>query len=128
MKKPVKRSELQSDMRLEKAIERLGTRTPKCLHCPENDPRCLELHHIAGRKFDDEMVIECRNCHRKLTDLQKDHPEQVQSPPHPLERIGHFLLGIADLLKLLVGSLQKFGLELIELASNSSAQRSGGQS
>ena len=128
MKRPSKNPELQSDVRLEKVYERLGTRTPKCLHCLEDDPRCLELHHVAGRKFNDETVIECRNCHRKLSDLQKDHPDQVQTPPHPLECIGHFLLGVADLLKLLIGNLQKFGLELIALASNSPAQGSGGQS
>jgi hypothetical protein len=37
--------------------------------------RCLEVHHIAGRDFDnDATAILCRNCHRKLSDDLKDHP------------------------------------------------------
>jgi hypothetical protein len=45
----------------------------------------LERHHIAGRTFGDENVPVCRNCHRKLSDLQKDHPPHIGAPPDPLE-------------------------------------------
>jgi hypothetical protein len=47
-------------------LERLGTNEPGCVVCGEDDPSYLELHHIPGRKFGDELVIVCRNCHRKL--------------------------------------------------------------
>lgn len=127
MTKLSKNPEIQSDIRLERAYERLGTRTPQCLHCLETNPQCLELHHIAGRKFDHETVIVCRNCHRKLSDLQKGHPDRAQMPPHPLEQIGHFLLGVADLFKLLIKCLEQFGRELIDLAANLPAQSNGGQ-
>jgi hypothetical protein len=33
----------------------------------------LEDHHIAGRKYDDMTVVTCLNCHRELTNMQKDH-------------------------------------------------------
>jgi len=45
-----------------------------CPFCGEDDPRCAEDHHIAGRKYDDMTVRVCRNCHRKLSDMQRDHP------------------------------------------------------
>jgi hypothetical protein len=48
-------------------LERLGTNEPGCVVCGEDDPSYLELHHIPGRKFGDELVIVCRNCHRKLS-------------------------------------------------------------
>jgi hypothetical protein len=44
-----------------------------CVICCESDPRCLENHHIAGRKYDSLTVVVCLHCHCKLTDMQKDH-------------------------------------------------------
>jgi len=46
-----------------------------CIVCTEDDPRCLELHHVAGRAFADDCVIACCNCHSKLSDMQKDHSQ-----------------------------------------------------
>ena len=46
-----------------------------CIVCLEDDARCLELHHIAGRKFADDVVVVCCNCHGKLSDMQKDHEQ-----------------------------------------------------
>ena len=61
------------ERRRQRALERLGTDDPCCAICAENDWRCLELHHIAGQAFDDTTMIVCRNCHRKLSDMQKEH-------------------------------------------------------
>jgi hypothetical protein len=77
---------------------------------------CLELHHIAGRKFDDPLVIICRNCHRILSAHQKDHPQEIRGRKSLLESIGHFLLGLADLLALAVTKLREFGRQLIDEA------------
>jgi hypothetical protein len=44
-----------------------------CLVCTEADPRCLELHHIAGRAFANDCVTVCSNCHAKLSDMRKEH-------------------------------------------------------
>jgi hypothetical protein len=107
--------ERKREARRQKALERLGTDNPRC-SCGETDPHCLELHHIAGQAYGSETIIRCRNCHRKLSNLQKDHPGQQSGPPDLLERIGHFLLGIANLFELLIVKLREFGHALIDQA------------
>ena len=114
--------EIRHEIRRQRALDRLGTNTPRCTHCGECNPHCLEAHHIAGKAFDDETVIVCRNCHRKLSDEQKDHPGRASTPPDPLDRMGHFLLGLADLFRMLVGRLEEFGRDLIARAAKMAAQ------
>ncbi len=109
-------TERKHEIRRQRAMERLGSNSPKCAICGENEPHCLERHHVAGQAFADDTVILCRNCHRKTSDTQKDHPERSKRRPDPLERIGHFLLGIADLFELLIGKLREFGGALIAQA------------
>lgn len=108
--------ERRREARQQAALDRLGTNEPRCVHCGETDWRCLEAHHVAGRAYDDFTSIECRNCHRKLSDPQKDHPPKIGEPPSVPERAGHFLLGLADFLLLLVEHLRKLGGELIASA------------
>ena len=104
-----------ADIRMARATQRVGANA-KCSLCTEHDPRCLELHHIAGRKHHDDLVPVCRNCHRKLSDTQRDHSPPVDIS-NPLEVIGHYLLGLADLFAMLAKRMAEFGHELIELAT-----------
>ena len=104
--------ELKRERRRQRALERLGMNNPRCVVCGYDDPLALELHHIAGRAHGDELVPVCRNCHRPLSDMQKDHPAAVTTPPSDLECIGHFLLGLADLFELLVKHLREFATKL----------------
>ena len=106
--------ELAREKRKQSRLEKLGTQRPVCCQCGERDDRCLEAHHIAGRAYADDTVIVCRNCHRKLSDAQNDHPHPTASDPATLERIGHLLLGLADFFILLAQKLTDFGLWLIE--------------
>ena len=115
--------ELKREKRRQRALERLGTNTPRCAECGETNWRCLEVHHIAGRDFDaDVTAILCRNCHRKLSDDQKDHPPPASSHPSQFDRIGHFLLGLADLLTRLTEKWREFGRVLIEYAKTFAEQ------
>ena len=101
--------------RLEQQYLRLGTRNPVCVCCGVADPFCLELHHMAGQKQHDDVCIVCRNCHRKLTMQQQyDAPPSGSQSCGPLARIGHYLLGLAALLFLIVEALQEFGRQLLE--------------
>jgi hypothetical protein len=100
--------------RLEQQYRRLGRRDPSCLGCGESNPFCLELHHVAGRKHHEDVGIICRNCHRKLTDQQHDHiPPSASEGQGQDAAIGHYLLGLADVLFMIVNVLRKFGKKLI---------------
>jgi hypothetical protein len=102
------------DDRFEQQYRRLGTRTPVCICCGETDPFCLELHHLAGRQHHEDVVIVCRNCHRKLTNQQHDHTlPGVTGGAGSLADEGRYLLGLADLYARLVPTLRKFAEHLI---------------
>ena len=102
-----------AEARQRRAYERLGTDNPKCIYCPETNPVALELHHIAGRKFGNELVIVCRNHHRPLSDAGKDHPPKIVGCNDPHEYWAHLLLGIADLLALAIEFLRRIATDLL---------------
>ena len=109
--------ELAKETRKQRRCEALGTNHPRCGMCGEKDWRCIELHHIADYGRDDATVCICRNCHRKVSNDQKDHPVFDANADTMLDTIGHFLLGLADMLRLIVEKLYSFGLALIERAA-----------
>ena len=98
-------------------LERLGTDRPVCVACGEGDPRCLEAHHLAGRAFDSQTIPVCRNCHRKLSDDQKDHPRTSSASPGRLEKLAHFLLGLGDFLQLIAGHLKRLAADLLRTSA-----------
>lgn len=104
------------ETRKQRRLEILGTNNPVCVCCGENSWTTLELHHIAGQAYSDDLSIVCRNCHRKLSDDQKDHPKQISQNPTNFETIGHLLLGLADLFALIVEKLRECGQFLIQSA------------
>lgn len=109
--------ELARETRKQRRLEKLRSNSPMCGECGECDWRCLELHHVADFDCDDGTVIVCRNCHRKVSDDQKDHPAFDHASDPMLHAIGRFLLGLADLLRLAIEKLTAFGLALIERAA-----------
>jgi hypothetical protein len=113
--------ELKREARLQRMHERLGVDHPRCIECRLDDVRCLEAHHIAGRRFDGATVIVCRNHHRILSDDQKDHPQLIRDDPTLHERAGHFLKGLADLFTLLVAKMHEYGDVLIAFAKRGAA-------
>lgn len=106
---------LDHEDRLEQQYRRLSTREPSCVCCNESNPFCLELHHIAGRKYHEDLSIVCRNCHRKLTDQQLDHvPPDFTETSGDAATVGHYLLGLCDLLAMIIETLREFGKSLID--------------
>jgi len=112
-------AELRRETRRQKAFDRLGTDCPICICCGETDWRCMELHHLEGKDFGKTLICVCRNCHRKLSDMQKDRTPSGSSgsPPTSSECIGQFLQGLADLLILIARKLREYGAYLIEQAN-----------
>lgn len=109
--------ELNRERRKQSAYERLGTTQPACVFCGEKDPHVLEKHHFAGRAYDDATVHVCRNHHRKLSNLQKDYPDQITEIPDALEIIAHVLLNLADFFQLLIEKFREFAEELLARAN-----------
>ncbi|MDE2166558.1 MAG: HNH endonuclease [Alphaproteobacteria bacterium] len=112
-------AEMQQETRRQKAFERLGTDNPICVCCGETDWRCMELHHVEGKDHGKTLVCVCRNCHRKLSHMQKDHTQSARlgKPPTNIESIGKLLQGLADFLIMLAEKLWEYGAYLIEQAS-----------
>jgi hypothetical protein len=110
--------ELNRERRRQRAFERLGTNTPFCVMCGFHDPAALELHHIAGRAHGNDLAIVCCNCHRLLSDAQKDHALRPEDSPTDAERIGHFLMGLADLFELSVKRLREFATKLVTMGGH----------
>jgi hypothetical protein len=78
----------------------------------------MEKHHPSGRARDpDTTVLICSNCHCVLSDDQKDHPPFNSDTDKLLDMIGHFLLGLADMLRIVIEKLYLFGRTLIERAA-----------
>src|SRR3984885_578365 len=118
--------ELNRERRRQRSLERLGANNPRCPFCGFNNPLALELHHIAGEAFDYTEVPVCRNCHRTLSDWQKDHPACIGDQPNDLERVGHALLGLADMFELLVNWLREHARNLIAAATQTSDSNTKG--
>lgn len=108
------KTNLDAEARLQRAYQRLGTDKPACCLCGETNPHCLERHHIAWRRNGPEDSIICRNCHRKLSDAQKDHLSPLGGEPNVIERIGFLLLGLCDFLQLLLPKLKEIAVYLLE--------------
>jgi hypothetical protein len=99
-------------------IKALGTDQPICAMCGERDWRCIEAHHVAGRKRDRTTVLLCANDHRRVTDNQQEHPISVSADDQLLDQIAHFLLGLADMLRVVAERLIEFANALISRAQN----------
>ncbi len=108
--------ELAREIRKQRRLERLGTNDPICGTCGFTRSTALERHHVAGRKHDSATAISCRNCHRDVTDSQKDHPAFDPAADSLLQTIAFFLFGLADLLELAIEKLTEFGLALFDRA------------
>ena len=102
--------------RIRAAYRRLGTSTPACSICGEDNPFCLEKHEPGGRKYTELYVIICRNCHRKLEDDRRDHFPPIWTPPDPAESLSKALQGEADLFERLVKKRRADARMLHELA------------
>ena len=107
-------NEFERERRKQRRLEKLGSDVPRCGMCAETDDRTLELHHVAGRKHDAMTAVLCRNCHRKVSDGQRDHPNPIDLADPMLASAGNFLLGLADMLAIIVGKLCEFGHALID--------------
>lgn len=79
-----------------------------------------EVHHIARGIYGDQAIPLSQESHREMTRRQmEEHPPDGPNPNDPVERMGRFLLGAADLLEAIVAELRRVAEFLIELAASS---------
>ena len=115
------------ERRKQSRLHKLGMSNPRCSGCGETDWRVFEGHHIAGRKHDPLEAPMCANCHRRLSDDQRDHPKVNDAADAYLARIGNFLMGLADLFELILERLREFGAALIERANQQLLTKGAGK-
>jgi hypothetical protein len=97
-------------------LKELGTPTPSCAMCGEDHWPSLESHHVAGRKRDSATIILCANDHLRVTNEQRDHPPFNPNADRLLDKTGHFLLGLADMLRIMVDELVELANQLVARA------------
>jgi hypothetical protein len=102
----------KTEMRL---IHDLFIKGGSCIICGNNqDPRILELHHIAGRKNSDVTIPVCSNCHRTLSMGQEPRKfERGKDDKTDQEKLAWNLDDYALLFKLLSYNLQEQSQSLL---------------
>lgn len=112
-------NQITQEARKQRRLEKLGTNEPRCGLCGEHRWQTLEERHVAGAAYGDDTVILCRNCHRVKSDEQQDRPQTKPGSDLTLSAVGHFLLGLADLLRSIIEPLAAFGRSLLKMATQS---------
>ncbi len=103
------------ELRRESDYKRLRTRNPVCLSCGySNHPAVMELAHIAPRQFHDDGGVLCSNCHREMSDTEKDLSYAPQSINPQMETIGRYLLALAEWFQRIAATIALFGAWLLE--------------
>ena len=111
-----------ADIRRQKDFRRLRTQTPVCLSCGySGSSSALELAHIAPRQFHDDGGVLCSNCHREMSDAEKDLSYAPQSENPQLETIGRYLIALSEWFKRIAETIAAFGRWLLDFAESSDA-------
>lgn len=107
------------ETRREQAYRRLDTRDPVCAICGyAGHPAAMELAHIAPREFHGDKVPLCANCHRELSDAEKDYPYAPETDNPQMETIGRYLIALSDFLQMIARTLAQFGAWLVEQSAH----------
>jgi hypothetical protein len=96
--------------------EAAGTHYFVCPTCFGVNVIAVESHHIGTKAFDPHIEPICTRCHRPLTVAQNAHPKPTCNDPGPIERAGHYDLGLALIFVPMARVESHIGAELIELA------------
>ena len=80
---------------------------------------CAEGHHVARKKYGDQLIDVPVSMHRELTRRQmEEHPSDGPDPENPLERQGRLALGVADICECIADLLRLSGETLIRAAKD----------
>lgn len=106
-----------ADKRREAKYKTLRTRNPVCLSCGYADhPAAMEFAHVAPKKFHDDGGVLCSNCHREMSDAEKDFSYAPVTANPMMETIGRYLVALSEWLLRIGGTLAEFGEWLLAQA------------
>ncbi len=73
-----------------------------CVVCNHNDPLDLEFHHIGGRSNSSIVVSMCRNCHGRISRMQRFWPKGWYDKSKPQEQKDVMTMrGMSDLFRVI---------------------------
>lgn len=105
------------EKRREADYRRLRTRNPVCLTCGYmKHPAAMEFSHVAPRKFHDDGGVQCSNCHREVSDKEKEFSYAPTTANPMMEKIGRYLLALSEWLTRIGVTLEEFGKWLLAQA------------
>jgi hypothetical protein len=85
-----------------------------------------EGHHVARKKYGDQLVDVPISMHRELTRRQmEEHPPDGPDPENPQERQGRLALGVADICECIADLLRLVGEALIRAAKDGASELKG---
>jgi hypothetical protein len=85
-----------------------------------------EGHHVARKKYGDQLIDVPISMHRELTRRQmEEHPPDGPDPENPMERQGRLALGIADICECVADLLRLTGEMLIRAAKDGAPELQG---
>lgn len=105
------------ERRKQQRLRKLGTQNPQCATCGENHWECLQVHEPEGRAYGDTRVIECANCHSRVSVKQYGHPVLETGGNAELTTIARLLEGFADLLELVIEKLRQAAATILTFAT-----------
>ena len=93
---------------IDQTREQTKNKKERCEVCnSKEDQEDLELHHIAGRKYDPRTVTVCKPCHQILSKWQTIWQKSATVKPEELGPY-YFWVGLRDLLMLKAEKTNKY--------------------
>ena len=68
------------ERRKQARFEKLDTDKPICAICGDKNWWRIERHHIEGQNRGESLTLLCANCHRDVTEDQKDYTPLIPQP------------------------------------------------
>ena len=100
----------------QKSIDEILSKGGCCLICFFNEnPLIIEKHHVAGRKNSDLTISVCPNCHRELSNRQREW-NQIWTKDNNSDKIklAFLLRGQSDVLDLLSKKQRELSNKLLQ--------------
>lgn len=106
----------REQLRREVDFRRLKSRHPICLRCAYwRHPAAIEFAHLIPRQFGVGCGASlCSNCHRELSDMEKEMPYKPTSNEPDLETLGRYLVALGTWSEAAAPTMKMLGAYALE--------------